>query len=175
MIPNTSTLNDTSTPSNNPGDYRLHIQTPLDHPDRVLFNYLMLPGTVAMYSHKEMALAALRAYWMPIAYEHYRHQLGIPFADVQLRQMARNAIAHLRERAEMLNHHFCAELDQIPIPRFTRADRRYFLSQQAAIASPLLIEDTWGPDADVLLRPQSIQADLTWTKSASLINNLQTR
>jgi hypothetical protein len=169
MIPNTSTHND------NRCNYRLNIQTPLDNPDRVLFDYLMLPRAVAMYSHKEMALAALRAYWMPIAYEHYRHQLGVPLADVQLRQMARNAIAHLRERAEMLNHHFCAELDQIPIPRFTRADRRYFLSQQAEIASPLLIQDTWGPDEDVLLRPQSIQADITWTKSASPINNLLTR
>jgi hypothetical protein len=154
MIPNTSTHNDDR------GHYRLHIHTPPDNPDCVLFEYLMRQGT-AIYSHRKMALAALRAYWMPIAYEHYRHQLGIPLADVQLRQMARNAIAHLRERAEMLNHHFCAELDQMPIPPFTRADRRYFLSQQAEIASPLLIEDTWGPDEDVLLRPRFIQAEIT--------------
>jgi hypothetical protein len=139
MIPNTSTHNDDR------GNYRLRIQAPPDNPDCVLFDYLMMQGH-SIYSHKEMALAALRAYWMPIAYEHYRHQLGIPLPDVQLRQMARNAIAHLRERAEMLNHHFCAELDQMPILPFTRADQRYFLSQQVAIASPLLIEAAWGPD-----------------------------
>jgi hypothetical protein len=142
MIPNTSTCNDDR------GNYRLRIQTPLDDPDCVLFEYLMRPGQT-ICSHREMALAALRTYWMPIAYEHYRHQLDVPLPDTQLRQMARNAIAHLRERAEMLNHHFCAELDQMPILPFTPADRRYFRSQQAAIASPLLIEDTWGPDAHI--------------------------
>jgi hypothetical protein len=168
MIPNTSTHNDDQC------KYRLLIQTPLENPDCVLFEYLMRQGHT-IYSHREMALAALRAYWMPIAYEHYRHQLSIPLADVQLRQMARNAIAHLRERAEMLNHHFCAELDQMPILPFTRADQRYFRSQQAAIASPLLIEDTWGPDEHVLLRPRLIQADITWTKSARPTNKLLTQ
>jgi hypothetical protein len=139
MIPNTSTHNDDRC------NYSLAIQTPLDNPDCILLEYLMRPGH-SIYSHKEMALVALRAYWMPIAYLHYRHQLSIPLTDVQLRQMARNAIAHLRERAEMLNHHFCAELAYQPILPFTRADQRYLLSQQSAIASPLMIEAAWGPD-----------------------------
>jgi hypothetical protein len=168
MIPNTSTHNDDRC------NYRLLIQTPLDNPDCILLEYLMRQGHT-IYSHKEMALAALRAYWMPIAYLHYRHQLCIPLADVQLRQMARNAIAHLRERAEMLNHHFCAELEQMPILPFTRADQRYFQSQQAVIASPLLIEDTWGPDEHVLLHSRPIQAEITWIKSTSPISDLRQR
>jgi hypothetical protein len=141
MILNTSTQNDYRV------DYRLRIRAPLDNPDCVLFEYLMTQGT-AIYSHKEMASLALRAYWMPIAYEHYRHQLNIPFSDAKLRQMARNAIAHLRERAEMFNHHFCVDLYQKPILPFQREDRSYFLSQQAEIASPLFIEEGWLLDGD---------------------------
>jgi hypothetical protein len=65
MKSNTSTQNDRL-------EYRLRIQASPNNPDRVMFEYLMSQGT-ADCSHREMALAALRAYWMPIAYEHYRH------------------------------------------------------------------------------------------------------
>jgi hypothetical protein len=83
-------------------------------------------------------------WYSPIHFSKNWHILQRNF--LQLRQMARNAIAHLRERAEMLNHHFCAELAYQPILPFTRADQRYLLSQQSAIASPLMIEAAWGPD-----------------------------
>jgi hypothetical protein len=134
MKSNTSTQNDRL-------EYRLRIQASPNNPDRVMFEYLMNQGT-ADCSHREMALAALRAYWMPVAYEHYRHQFDFPFSDPQLRQMARNAIAHLRERAEILNHLFCVDLCDVAIPPFQAEDHLFLISQQEPI-SPNLVEDIW--------------------------------
>jgi hypothetical protein len=117
-------------------DYCLRMQFPVNSPDSVLCNYLKTQSN-AVYSQKEMVLSALRAYWMPIAYEHYRHHLDASVTNDQLRHMACNAIAHLRERAEMLNHHFYVELARTPILPFGQAEHSQFISQQANIASPV--------------------------------------
>ena len=93
---------------NNRFDYRIRIQVPTDSTDAVLFEYLREEQN-RVYSHKEMVLSALRAYWLPIACEHYR-QLRTDFTDRELKRLARNAIFHLRERADMLLHHFYPEL-----------------------------------------------------------------
>ncbi len=136
MISNTSTHNDDRF------DYHLRLQPMLDSPDRVLCHYLKTQSNT-IYSHKEMVLSALRAYWMPIAYEDYRHHSDTPFTDDELRKLARTAISHLRERAEMLNHHFCAEMARMPILPFGREERLQFISQQAQFVSPIL-EPDWG-------------------------------
>jgi hypothetical protein len=124
-------------------DYHIRFQVSPNSPDAILCNYLRNQPN-AIYSQKEMVLSALRAYWTPIAYEHYRHHLNVPVTDEQLRHMACNAIAHLRERAEMLNHHFCAELTRTPILPFGPEERSYFMSQQPNIASSV-------PDPDWLI------------------------
>jgi hypothetical protein len=136
MTSNTSTHNDDRF------DYYLRIQPMLSSPDSVLCSYLKTQGN-AIYSHKEMVLSALRAYWMPMAYEHYRHHSDAPFTDDDLRNLARTAISHLRERAEMLNHHFCAEMARMPILPFGREERLLFISQQAQFVSPIT-EPDWG-------------------------------
>jgi hypothetical protein len=56
--------------------------------------------------------------------------------------MARNAIAHLRERAEILNHLFCVDLCDVAIPPFQAEDHLFLISQQEPI-SPTLVEDIW--------------------------------
>jgi hypothetical protein len=127
-------------------DYQIRFQIPLDSPDSILCIYLKAQSN-AVYSHREMVLSALRAYWMPIAFEHYRHELNTPATDEQLRLMACNAIAHLRERAEMLNHHFCAELARTPILPLGPEERSQFISQQATIANPVSGQD-WLADRD---------------------------
>jgi hypothetical protein len=113
-------------------DYRFELITDLADPDVVLLTYLMEDDSYD-YSHEEMVLSALRAYWMPIAYEYHRTHFNHPIRATQLRAMARNAIHHLRERAEMLNQLFSANLDQAPIPAFDRADRLYLLSPRPAV------------------------------------------
>jgi hypothetical protein len=123
-------------------DYQFRIQVPLDSHDSVLCNYLKTENNT-VYSHKEMVLSALRAYWMPIAYEHYRHYSNAPFTDDDLRNLARTAITHLRERAEMINHHFCADLARMPILPFGREERLQFISQQAQFVTPIP-EPDWG-------------------------------
>jgi hypothetical protein len=113
-------------------EYHFDLEIEKDSPDAVLLSYLMDDDSQD-YSQEEMMLSALRAYWMPIAYEFYRTESNYSIRDSQLRRMARNAINHLRERAEMINHHFCANLTHAPIPPFDRADRMYLLSPRPIV------------------------------------------
>jgi hypothetical protein len=139
-----------STQSQDRFDYHIRFQVPLNSPDGILCRYVRSQSN-AVYSQKEMVLSALRAYWMPVAYEHSRHYLGMSVTDDQLRHMACNAIAHLRERAEMLNHHFYVELLWPPILPFGEAEPSQFISQQVNIASPVS-EPDWlaGQDFEIL-------------------------
>jgi hypothetical protein len=113
-------------------EYHFSLEIDRDSPDVAMLTYLMEDDSYD-YSHQEMVLSALRAYWMPIAYEFHRTEFKYPIRDDQLRRMAHNAINHLRERAEMINHHFSAHLHHAPIPPFDRADRLYLVSPRPLI------------------------------------------
>jgi hypothetical protein len=89
-------------------DYRTRIQVPLNSSDAVLLDYLKSDYR-QVTSQKEMQLSALRAYWLPIAYEALRERGG-SVSDEELARMAQNCILHLRERAEMLRQLFCPKL-----------------------------------------------------------------
>lgn len=89
-------------------DYRTRIQVPMNSSDAVLLDYLKTDYR-QVASQKEMQLSALRAYWLPIAYEALRERGG-SVSDEELARMAQNCILHLRERAEMLRQRFCPKL-----------------------------------------------------------------
>lgn len=97
-------------------DYRTRIQVPMNSSDAVLLDYLKTDYR-QVASQKEMQLSALRAYWLPIAYESLRERGG-SVSDEELSRMAQNCILHLRERAEVLRQRFCPKLNlRADLPR----------------------------------------------------------
>jgi hypothetical protein len=88
-------------------DYRSRIQVPVDSPEAALLEYLKQERHL-IYSHKEMVLSALRAYWLPFAYaDRQRH--GAPVAQDDLKRLAQDAIHRLKQQALYLQEAFGLE------------------------------------------------------------------
>lgn len=89
-------------------DYRVRIQVAADSPDGILLDCLKNERHQS-YSHKEMLLWALRAYWMPIAYQLQHEQGKRSLSDAQMKRMAQDAIHKLRQQITYLQSTFGVE------------------------------------------------------------------
>lgn len=90
-------------------DYRVRIQVAADSPDGILLDCLKNERHQS-YSHKEMLLWALRAYWMPIAYQLQQEQGKRPLSESQIKRMAQDAIHQLRQQIAYLQSTFDSNL-----------------------------------------------------------------
>jgi hypothetical protein len=78
-------------------DYRVRIQVAEDSPDGVLLDFLKHERHPS-FSHKEMVLWALRGYWMAIAFR-WRWESGAgKMSEVQMQQMALDAVHQLKQQ-----------------------------------------------------------------------------
>jgi hypothetical protein len=89
-------------------DYRVRIQVAADSPDGILLDCLKNERHQS-YSHKEMLLWALRAYWMPIAYQLQQEQGKRSLSEAQMKRMAQDAIHQLRQQIAYLQSTFGVE------------------------------------------------------------------
>lgn len=89
-------------------DYRVRIQVAADSPDGILLDCLKNERHQS-YSHKEMLLWALRAYWMPIAYQLQQEQGKRSLPEAQMKRMAQDAIHQLRQQIAYLQSTFGVE------------------------------------------------------------------
>ncbi|MBE9009751.1 hypothetical protein IQ250_05990 [Pseudanabaenaceae cyanobacterium LEGE 13415] len=89
-------------------DYRVRIQVAADSPDGILLDCLKNERHQS-YSHKEMLLWALRAYWMPIAYQLQQEQGKQSLSESQMKRMAQDAIHQLRQQIAYLQSTFGVE------------------------------------------------------------------
>ena len=86
-------------------DYRVRIQVAAESPDGILLDCIKNERHQS-YSHKEMLLWALRAYWMPIAYQLRREQGEVSLSDAQMKRIAQDAIHQLRQQITYLQSTF---------------------------------------------------------------------
>lgn len=89
-------------------DYRIRIQVAAESPDGILLDCLKNERHQS-YSHKEMLLWALRAYWMPIAYQLQQEQGRQSLSESQMKRMAQDAIHQLRQQITYLQSTFGVE------------------------------------------------------------------
>jgi hypothetical protein len=89
-------------------DYRVRIQVAADSPDGILLDCLKNERHQS-YAHKEMLLWALRAYWMPIAYQLQQEQGKQSLSEAQMKRMAQDAIHQLRQQIAYLQSTFGVE------------------------------------------------------------------
>ncbi len=86
-------------------DYRVRVQVAADSPDGVLLDCIKNERHQS-YSHKEMLLWALRAYWMPTAYQLQREQGDSSISDAQMKRIALDAIHQLKQQISYLQSTF---------------------------------------------------------------------
>jgi hypothetical protein len=96
---------ETTESSNDRFDYRFRIQVPENSLEGILLRYLMEEGN-QVYSHKEMVLAALRAYWLPHAYANAIQRGELSLSEGELQTIATDAVEHLGERMEIIRRRF---------------------------------------------------------------------
>lgn len=89
-------------------DYRIRIQVAAESPDGILLDCLKNERHHS-YSHKEMLLWALRAYWMPIAYQLQQEEGKQSLTEAQMKRMAQDAIYQLRQQIAYLRSTFGIE------------------------------------------------------------------
>lgn len=89
-------------------DYRVRIQVAAESPDGILLDCIKNERHQS-YSHKEMLLWALRAYWMPIAYQLRREQGELSLSDAQMKRIAQDAIHQLKQQISYLQSTFGIE------------------------------------------------------------------
>lgn len=94
-------------------DYRVRIQVAADSPDGILLDCIKNERHQS-YSHKEMLLWALRAYWMPIAYQLRREQGELSLSDAQMKRIAQDAIHQLKQQIAYLQSTFGIEQNTTP-------------------------------------------------------------
>ncbi|BAU15921.1 hypothetical protein LEP3755_64870 (plasmid) [Leptolyngbya sp. NIES-3755] len=94
-------------------DYRVRIQVAAESPDGILLDCIKNERHQS-YSHKEMLLWALRAYWMPIAYQLRREQGEVTLSDAQMKRIAQDAVHQLRQQIAYLQSTF--DIDQNSAP-----------------------------------------------------------
>lgn len=94
-------------------DYRVRIQVAAESPDGILLDCIKNERHQS-YSHKEMLLWALRAYWMPIAYQLQREQGESSLTDAQMKRIAQDAIHQLRQQITYLQSTFGIDQSSSP-------------------------------------------------------------
>ncbi|MBD1822936.1 hypothetical protein H6F51_10600 [Cyanobacteria bacterium FACHB-DQ100] len=94
-------------------DYRVRIQVAAESPDGILLDCIKNERHQS-YSHKEMLLWALRAYWMPIAYQLRREQGELSLSDAQMKRIAQDAIHQLRQQITYLQSTFGIDQNSPP-------------------------------------------------------------
>jgi hypothetical protein len=82
-------------------DYRLRIQVPADSPEALLLKYLKHDGN-RVFSHREMVITAITAYWLVFAYRD-AHQLGLVVSDTDMQGVVRDSIYRLNHQASYLH------------------------------------------------------------------------
>lgn len=85
-------------------DYRLRIQVPIDSPEALLLKYLKHDGN-RVFSHREMVITAITAYWLVFAYRD-AHQLGLAVSDTDMQGVVRDSIYRLNHQASYLQTFF---------------------------------------------------------------------
>jgi hypothetical protein len=83
-------------------DYRVRVQVKTESPDAVLLDFLRNERQ-GSYSHKEMLLWALRAYWMPFAQQQYARSTQ---SETQLRHIALSSIYQLEKHIDYIRETF---------------------------------------------------------------------
>jgi hypothetical protein len=102
------TVADKSTPDRSERfDYRLRIQVPEDSTEAILLRYLM-ENKNPIYSHKEMALLAFKACWLPYACEQAIQRGDTGLSEEELKRIAADAFDYLQERIESVRRRFLA-------------------------------------------------------------------
>lgn len=109
-------------PSDKKFDYRIRIQVREESPDGVLLDCLKNERHPT-YSHKEMLLWALRAYWLPIAYELQQESGKQLWSEHHLKRMALDSIHQLRQQIAYLESVFDVGQKETPYANQVVLDR----------------------------------------------------
>jgi hypothetical protein len=126
-------------------DYRVRVQVKTESPDAVLLDFLRNERQ-GSYSHKEMLLWALRAYWMPFAQQQSAR------SETQLRHIALSSIYQLEKHIDYIREAF----GLVPLESTAKVDRQSSYRSdnlaRSAIAPPLTAKpiDQWYKDEDDL-------------------------
>lgn len=83
-------------------DFRFRMETDTSTVEGILLNYVR-NGYHPSFTTKEMVLRALKGFWLPYAYRDYRKLQTLP---IFLKQLAREAIASLKQQARDLERIF---------------------------------------------------------------------
>ncbi len=89
-------------------DYQSRFQVPLNSLDAMMLDFIRTDNCNNAFTHKEMVISALRAYWSPIAAAASREK-GNPISDEALSDLAFTAVLHLQAHARMLYRKYCSE------------------------------------------------------------------
>jgi hypothetical protein len=145
-------------------DYRVRIQVAADSPDGILLDCLKNERHQS-YSHKEMLLWALRAYWMPIAYQLQQEQGKRSLSEAQMKRMAQDAIHQLRQQITYLQSTFGVEQNLSTEGANASQLSQQLLSLLAAhqVAEPDTLEQSVAPGID----SDDLKAESTSIKEAS--------
>ncbi|KAM3091304.1 hypothetical protein ACKFKG_26330 [Phormidesmis sp. 146-35] len=145
-------------------DYRVRIQVAADSPDGILLDCLKNERHQS-YSHKEMLLWALRAYWMPIAYQLQQEQGKRSLSESQMRRMAQDAIHQLRQQIAYLQATFGVEQNLSTEGAIAPQFSQQLLSLLAVhqVTEPDTLEQSAVPLSD----PGDLKLASTFTEEAS--------
>ncbi|MGG6269085.1 hypothetical protein ACQ4M3_32960 [Leptolyngbya sp. AN03gr2] len=146
-------------------DYRVRIQVAAESPDGILLDCLKNERHQS-YSHKEMLLWALRAYWMPIAYQLQQEQGKRSLSEAQMKRMAQDAIHQLRQQIAYLQSTFGIEqnlsTEGAISPQLSQQLLALFAAHQ--VAEPETLENSAAPpidSGDLKLESTSIEGEVT--------------
>jgi hypothetical protein len=129
-------------------DYRVRVQVKTESPDAVLLDFLRNERQ-GSYSHKEMLLWALRAYWMPFAQQQSARSGQ---SEAQLRHIALSSIYQLEKHIDYIRETF----GLVSLESTAKVDRQSSYRSdnlaRSAIAPPPTAKpiDQWYKDEDDL-------------------------
>jgi hypothetical protein len=77
-------------------DYHFRSQPLLFTPEAILLEFLKTGGS-QIFTHKEMVFSALKAYWLPFAYQAFQ-QKGNAVTNREVRRIAAECARHLEQQ-----------------------------------------------------------------------------
>ncbi len=93
-------------------DYRLRVQVPSNSSQALLLQYLKTDSN-RVFSHREMVITAITAYWLVFAYRD-AHQFGFVVSEAEMQSVIRDSIYRLNHQAHYLQTFFMGKnLEQI--------------------------------------------------------------
>jgi hypothetical protein len=93
-------------------DYRLRMQVPMNSSQALLLKYLK-HDINRVFSHREMVITAITAYWLVFAYRD-AYQLGVVVSDAEMQSVVRDSIYRLNHQANYLQTFFVGKnMEQI--------------------------------------------------------------